>query len=953
MILSKVAEIVKRVCSDDGLRPYQLTMYHDIHNEWDKGHRNVLAVLPTGGGKTRILSAIIRDHDGASCTIAHRQELVSQISLAFARNGVRHRIIGSNKIIRAIVQLHMSEVGTSYYDPNARASVAGVDTIMSWCGTGVDGDVYLEETPSGDKLLYGPRENGNWGRPVKVDLKPHGALTGKRPPKDISDSIRRYTPTVTKWVTDECFTAGTLIDGKRIDEIKQGDEVTAFDENTCRFSKRKVVRLFKNKAPSDMVRVETLAHHVVHCTGGHPFWTNRGWVNASDLKLDDKVLINEMCDVRKGSDKPYKVAKIQTDITRSDILLDNMFKKICVDSFIGNNESNESKTRIETDERKQSNAKRVVSVENESDIKSDRSSTENSRRERSTTYASRKHVKCDVIGHGVQTTNDSENERVGKRRLSTSLQNRLWSFVNENSNRSRRIESSFNYQARTGRTKKSMSYWVGLDSVTVHESSDNEFARDSDHDGFVYNIEVEGLHTYVANGITVHNCHHLGASGGKRNKWMKAVDLFPNALGLGVTATPVRADGAGLGRHHDGVMDVMVIGPTMRWLIDNEHLSEYRIFAPPSDLSGRMGEVKTSSTTGDFNVNQVRNAVEQSNLIVADDKTSKVVGDVVQTYLLKFKGMLSVVFVPSVTAAEELERQFISAGVPAKSLNGNTSDEIRINSIRKFSRRELMVLINVALFDEGTDIPVLEVVQDAYPTQSYGKFVQRFGRMLRLMEGKEYGIYSDHAGNVMRHGLPDAKREWTLDRREKRSTKDDVEQLRTCVDHMIGGVTVREGCFSVYDRYLKECPSCGLHVPTPTPVERTGPEYVDGDLFELDAETLARMRGDIARVDKPMDEAVAEYRNGLINKHVPAIGVMANTKRFAIKHEAQQEAVKAIRDIMAMWAGYHRAANRDDAEIFRRFYLAYGVDWLTAQSLPTDEMLKLGERIAVNIGSVD
>ena len=653
MILSKVAEIVKRVCSDDGLRPYQLTMYHDIHNEWYKGHRNVLAVLPTGGGKTRILSAIIRDHNGASCTIAHRQELVSQISLAFARNGVRHRIIGPNKIIRAVVQLHMTEVGTSYYDPNARASVAGVDTIMSWCGTGVDGDTYFEETPSGDKLLYGPRVNGYWGQPVKMgqdELKPHGALTGKRPPKDISDSIRKYAPTVTKWVTDEA--------------------------------------------------------------------------------------------------------------------------------------------------------------------------------------------------------------------------------------------------------------------------------------------------------------HHLGAPGGKRNKWMKAVDLFPNALGLGVTATPCRADGAGLGRHHDGVMDVMVIGPTMRWLIDNGHLSEYRVFAPPSDLSGRMGAVKTSSTTGDFNVNQVRDAVEQSNLIVADDKTSKVVGDVVQTYLMKFKDMLSVVFVPSVTAAEELEKQFLASGVPAKSLNGNTSDEIRINSIRKLARRELLVLINVALFDEGFDLPAIEVIQDAYPTQSYGLFCQRFGRMLRLMEGKEYGIYSDHAGNVMRHGLPDAKREWTLDRREKRKTSDDVEQLRTCVDHKVGGVVVREGCFSVYERYLKECPECGLHVPTPTPTERTGPEYVDGDLFELDAETLARMRGDIARVDKPMDEAVAEYRNGLINKHAPAIGVMANTKRFAIKHEAQQEAVKAIRDIMAMWAGYHRAVNRDDAEIFRRFYLAYGVDWLTAQSLPTDEMLKLGERVALDIGEV-
>ena len=53
---------------------------------------------------------------------------------------------------------------------------------------------------------------------------------------------------------------------------------------------------------------------------------------------------------------------------------------------------------------------------------------------------------------------------------------------------------------------------------------------------------------------------------------------------------------------------------------------------------------------------------------------------------------------------------------------------------------------------------------------------------------------------------------------------------------------------------------------------------------------------------------------------------------------------------MAHWAGYHRAAGRGDSEIFRRFYLRYGVDWLTAQSLPSEEMLTLGERVAVEIG---
>ena len=58
--------------------------------------RNVLAVGPTGMGKTVLLSAVIMNHHGASCTIAHRQELVGQISLALARNGVVTSLVQLN-----------------------------------------------------------------------------------------------------------------------------------------------------------------------------------------------------------------------------------------------------------------------------------------------------------------------------------------------------------------------------------------------------------------------------------------------------------------------------------------------------------------------------------------------------------------------------------------------------------------------------------------------------------------------------------------------------------------------------------------------------------------------------------------------------------------------------------------------------------------------------------------
>ena len=578
MIQTKIATAVTKSIID--LRPYQAEVETSIYREWSQGHKNVLAVLPTGAGKTVLFSKIIHDHKGASCAIAHRQELVSQISLALARNGVRHRIIGPNKLIRIIVNLHMVEVGKSWYDPQALCAVAGVDTL-----------------------------------------------------KNRGKELAAWLPTVGLVVQDE-------------------------------------------------------AHHVL-----------------------------------------------------------------------------------------------------------------------------------------------------------------------------------------------------------------------------------------------------------KKNKWGKACEMFENARGLFVTATPTRADGAGLGRHHDGLADVMVVGPTMRDLINMKYLTEYRIFAPPSDLD--LSNVNISKATGDYNNNDIKNAVSGSSLIKSNK--SKITGDVVGVYVEKFKGKLSVVFVPSVKDAEELERQFIANGIPAKSLNGNTPDDIRAGAIRKFVNRELLVLINVALFDEGTDIPALEVVQDAYPTQSYGRFVQRFGRVLRLMKGKDFGIYCDQAGNVMRHGLPDSPREWTLNRRDKRSkSEDDAMPVRTCLN---------VDCMAVYERFRPSCPYC--HEPVPLPVLRGGPEFVDGDLHELDAETLAAMRGEVAKIERPLQEQMTEYGQGLLAKYVSHINAVSLTKKFGAKLENQKTALEAIKEIMAWWAGHYRAHGHSDSEIFKIFYLTFKIDWLTAQSLPGDQMLQLAERVAIKTGKIE
>lgn len=384
----------------------------------------------------------------------------------------------------------------------------------------------------------------------------------------------------------------------------------------------------------------------------------------------------------------------------------------------------------------------------------------------------------------------------------------------------------------------------------------------------------------------------------KTNKWGKAAELFPNARGLYPTATPVRADGCGLGRHADGLLDTLVIGPSMRELINRGYLTDYRIFAPPSDLD--LSTV-TISASGDYSPPKLRNAVHKSHIT----------GDVVSHYLRIAPNKLGVTFAVDIEAAKAIATEFRLYGVAAEVISSKTPDLLRSQIMQRFRNREILQLVNVDLLGEGVDVPAIEVVSMARPTQSYALYSQQFGRALRLMEGKTYAIIIDHVGNVLRHGLPDAPRSWSLDRRERRArgTALGVTPVRTCGNPL---------CFSVYERTKRVCPFCGFYTP---PIARTAPEQVDGDLLELDAEVLARLRGEISRVDAPARTLV----------HLDEIAQRAVFKR----HYERQQAQAALREKISLWAGYQRHRGKDDSEIYRLFYFENEVDIASAQALGT------------------
>lgn len=414
----------------------------------------------------------------------------------------------------------------------------------------------------------------------------------------------------------------------------------------------------------------------------------------------------------------------------------------------------------------------------------------------------------------------------------------------------------------------------------------------------------------------------------KENKWGTCVEMFPNARGLGVTATPLRADGKGLGAHNDGEFHDMVIGPSMRELITMNFLTEYRIFAPVSSIE--FQDMRISKSTGDWIKTDVSKTVAKSSLVVHDKSTQ--VGDVVKHYLKIANGKLGITFVPDMDTGRKIEAQFNSMGVPAMLVNAKTPDDERADISRRFANRELLMLVNVDIFGEGYDLPALECVSFARPTASYGLYVQMFGRVLRILAGKQFGIVIDHVGNVAKHGLPDAPRTWDLERKGKRAqSDDDVMPVKTCPE-----------CTFVYERYKKACPECG---EIPIPAERGSIEYVDGDLSELSPEVLAQMRGEIAVVDSPIEDQVLQYRNELIAKHVKPAYLNSMTNRLADKLQSQKDNQKVLRHFMAWWAGYRRAEGLSDDEIFKMFYLKYKVDWITAQTLGGDEAQLLIKRI--------
>ena len=147
------------------------------------------------------------------------------------------------------------------------------------------------------------------------------------------------------------------------------------------------------------------------------------------------------------------------------------------------------------------------------------------------------------------------------------------------------------------------------------------------------------------------------------NKWGKGLQLYPNAKWLLMTATPTRADGKGLGRHHDGLADAMVIGPGLAEQIMLGYLVPYQVAAPTAaDLD--MSDVHITAG-GEFNQQEAARAVKRSR---------RIVGDAVENYCKLAQGKLAIVFAGDIEHGHTLAAAFNTAGIPAAMVTGETEE---------------------------------------------------------------------------------------------------------------------------------------------------------------------------------------------------------------------------------------------------------------------------------------
>ena len=357
--------------------------------------------------------------------------------------------------------------------------------------------------------------------------------------------------------------------------------------------------------------------------------------------------------------------------------------------------------------------------------------------------------------------------------------------------------------------------------------------------------------------IVIDEAHHAVAG-----TWARIIAALPRAKLLGVTATPCRTDGQGLG----DVFDDLILGPSIAALIDDGYLVRPITYAPPLPKEAQDELKKLRRRGGDTKGDEVA--------AILDKPT--ITGCAVDHYRKIAAGKPAIVFCASIRHAKHVCEEFCAAGFRFRVVTGDMDDDDRDAAILGLADGTVQGIVTVDVVSEGTDVPAAEVAIMLRSTESESLYIQQGGRVLRPVyadgydlstrEGrlaaiaaspKPYAIVLDHVGNsgiskdgvfIRKHGLLTDPREWTLKGRKKRGKGQAAEAL----PRMLQCPT----CFMTHEP-MPNCPACGHRYDARALKMRE----VDGELrpIEVSPEQLeAERQRKLAAQQKIIEAARAE-----------------------------------------------------------------------------------------------
>ena len=289
--------------------------------------------------------------------------------------------------------------------------------------------------------------------------------------------------------------------------------------------------------------------------------------------------------------------------------------------------------------------------------------------------------------------------------------------------------------------------------------------------------------------------HHVRAA-----TWEKAMSWWPDVPSLGLTATPERLDGKGLGAH----FGAMVEGPSIQWLVNNinpstgfSYLAPCRTLTVPSslDLSGL-----TRNRSGEYGA------------AIGQRITAGVIADAADAYTRYAAGKQAIFFGVNRDHSRRVVERLKVMGVKAAHVDGEDHAARRDRIMAEFRDGAIQVVGNCDLISEGFDAPGCSVIMMGSPTRSITRYLQQAGRAMRPGPVKR-ALILDLSGISHELGLPDEPREWSLEDGEVSARRKKKARPRECPQ-----------CHTMF--YGRRCPECAYQSPLPE-VEETRTDLVE------------------------------------------------------------------------------------------------------------------------------